>query len=90
MIGENPTKARVFKPGGALLLWSGVSRGLDFEFQTHSLAFRCLNRRDLWRWPGSAALLDLNFTYTSLAGGFHRQHVPQDMLLRSEEVQYVC
>jgi hypothetical protein len=39
---------------------------------------------------GPAGLIILDFTYTSLASGFHRQDAAQDMLLRSEEVQYVC
>jgi len=35
-------------------------------------------------------LIGLDFTTTSLAAGFHRQQVADDMLLRNAEVQYVC
>src|ERR1700682_6066049 len=57
VIGENPAEAGVHEPCRALLLRSRTSRRLDFEFQTHSLAFRCRNRRDFRRRPVAPGVL---------------------------------
>src|SRR5436190_6385387 len=60
VIGENPAEARVHEPCRALLLGRRIRRGLDFEFQTHSLVTRCRNRRDFRRRLGSPGLLERN------------------------------
>src|SRR5439155_19553498 len=60
VIGENPAEAGVHEPCRALLLGRRIRRRLDFEFQTHSPATRCRNRRDFRRRLGSPGLLERN------------------------------
>ena len=48
VLGENPAEARVLEPRRPLLFRNRIRGRLDFEFQTHSLASRCLNPRDLF------------------------------------------
>src|SRR5947207_15938065 len=45
VIGENPPEARIDELCRALPLGRRIRRRLDFEFQAHSRAARCRNRR---------------------------------------------
>jgi hypothetical protein len=51
VIGEDPAEAGIHQPCRALRLRLRMGRGPDLEFQTHRLASRCRNRRDLRRRP---------------------------------------